>query len=545
MSGQVSHTWDPKAIYALARLRAGAADYDEDLILEQWPEAPIGNGSTAEDVTAWLQDPNNARLRLAVIETDPETPPTVDAGEGLFDRLADLDPETLLKHGPEDEGNAQTVAAIYGRQFLHVAAYGWMRWTGTHWTSTDAEPQLDRAVVETLKARRAAAVLEEQENIVRTAKPSAHRVRACKYLLASILTENVAAFDAEAHLLNTKTGVVDLRSGELIPHDPDQRFTYCTRAEFNLGADQAPWIDFLTEALGNDPDMLEYVQEAVGYSLTGHTREEVLFYVYGPTRAGKGTFTETLMAMLGGRPLADEVDFSTFTADRVGDTQNFDLAGLKPCRLIVASESGKHSRLNAAKIKAMTGGNEIRCAKKYHDFFSYRPQFKIWLVSNHPVNADVDDDAAWYRVKVIEFPNSYAGQEDKTLKEQFRQPEVLAGVLAWAVQGAIRWYGRGAQGLQDPLTVQEATEKARHELDYVGQWLEEQADITGDLDDFVSNKEIYASYSAWCEENGVTPKHKRSLTIALKKKGLDAGTRKYVPSLSKQVRGCAGVVLFD
>jgi integrase len=63
------------ALFSLARLRAGAADYDADLILEEWPEAPIGNGHTAEDVTTWLQDPSNAKLLIAVSGTDPEIPP--------------------------------------------------------------------------------------------------------------------------------------------------------------------------------------------------------------------------------------------------------------------------------------------------------------------------------------------------------------------------------------------------------------------------------------------------------------------------------------
>jgi putative DNA primase/helicase len=524
----------------------GAADYDATLVLETYPDCPIGNGNAPEDLKAWLT--THPEVSNAIARIDPEgPPPEPDKGilDRLLDRLSDFDDETLLEAGAEDEGNAQAVAEVYGRDFLHVAAYGWMLWTGTHWASKNAEALLDRAVVETLKARRVAAVIAEDEKVVRTAKPSAHRVRACKYLLSSILLEDVSAFDAAPHLLNTQSGVVDLRSGEVTPHDPTQRFTYCCPVSYNPGADRKPWLDFLTDALGGDPGVLEYVQEAVGYSLTGSTREETFFYVHGPTRAGKGTFTETLLAMTGGRPLADEVDFSTFTADRTGDTQNFDLAGLKPCRLIVASESGKYSKLNAAKVKAMTGGNEIRCAHKHQPFFSYRPQFKIWLVSNHPINADVDDDAAWYRVKVIEFPNSYAGQEDKTLKERLRQPEALAGVLAWAVEGAIRWYGRGKRGLDTPSAVQKATDKARRDLDYVGQWLEEQAEITGDDADFASNKEIYASYSAWCDENGVTPKHKRSLTIALKKKGLDAGTRRYVSSLSKQVRGCTGIILFD
>jgi hypothetical protein len=41
-----------------------------------------------------------------------------------------------------------------------------------------------------------------------------------------------------------------------------------------------------------------YLQEALGYSITGHTSEECLFYIYGPPRSGKGTMWETFLALL-------------------------------------------------------------------------------------------------------------------------------------------------------------------------------------------------------------------------------------------------------
>jgi putative DNA primase/helicase len=450
----------------------------------------------------------------------------------------------LLNAGLEDEGNAQAVAILHGSDFLHVNAYGWMQWTGTHWEQGDAEKALDRAVIGTLKERRIAAVRAEKEAIVKTAKPSAYRVRGCKTLLASILTDSVDHFDANPDLLNVENGVLDLRTGELVPHEPGQRFSYCCPVAFDPDADQSEWLAWLEDALP-DPSTREYLQEAIGYSLTGHTREEVLFYVHGPARAGKGTLFETLLELLGHRPLADEVDFETFTADRGGDTQNFDLAGLKPCRFIAASESKKYGTLNAAKIKALTGGNEIRCAHKYGDFFSYRPQFKIWLSSNHEANADVDDDAAWGRLRVIHLPNSYLGHEDKTLKARLRQPDALAGVLAWAVEGARRWYAHGAQGLFTPDSVNIATQAARDAIDFVGQWLDECIEITGNPGDFAPHAAVYQSYKDWCESNGVKPKGTFHLGKALSKKGLDS-TRKTITlpaGQRKQARGFEGVKL--
>jgi putative DNA primase/helicase len=213
-----------------------------------------------------------------------------------------------------------------------------------------------------------------------------------------------------------------------------------------------------------------------------------------------------------------EVDFNTFTRDRNNDANNADLAPLKAARVVIASESGKYEKLNVAKIKLLTGGNEIRCAFKFRDHFQYRPQFKIWLVSNHDINADPDDDAAWGRLVRIEFPHSFLGQEDKTLKTRMKQPDNLQSVLTWAVQGAIRWYAR-SEGLVTPEALIQGTQQARSELDLVGQWL---ADATIDPPNGgrTRNAIAYGSYEYWCEQQGHKPVSGRSFSQALRQKGV-------------------------
>jgi putative DNA primase/helicase len=284
-------------------------------------------------------------------------------------------------------------------------------------------------------------------------------------------------------------------------------------------ADQSTWVDWLKSVV--DDQTVDYLQLAVGYSLTGRTSEEVLFYLFGPPRSGKGVFLETLLALLG-RPIAQEVQFSTFTAQRIGDTQNFDLAPLKPCRFVAASESNAYERFNEAKVKSITGGSEVYCAHKHRDFFGYRPQYKIWLSSNQEVNADPDDDAVWSRIRVVEFPNSHLGSEDKELKSRLRSDEALAGLLAWAVAGAVRWYSMLPKGLPE-LASSAATKAAHRELvDNVAAWLSENT-TTGDYSTVAA---LYSDYSSWCDDNGVSPKQQKSFTIALQRKGYGYGIRK-------------------
>lgn len=444
----------------------------------------------------------------------------------------------FLSQPADDEGNARCAVAFLNGRFAFSDVYGWMRYTGTHWNRDDAEAAVDRALLAVLKQRRSVAVTAEKEAIVKATVGSNRRLRDCKAIFRSLVSINVDEFDMCPDLLNVANGVIDLRTGTLTPHSPDQRFTYCIRIPYDIDADYIEWVEFLGASISHPEQMLDYLQMAVGYSVTGHTSEECLWYIHGPSRSGKGTFTEALLTLLGG-PLSTEVDFASFTSKRDGDTQNFDLAPLKPARFIVTSESNKYETLNTAKIKALTGGNHIRCAFKYGGHFTFRPQFKAWLVSNQPVNADVDDDALWYRVKVIEFPHAHIGNEDKTLKVRMKTPEVLAGVLRWVVEGAIAWYA-SKKGLTHPKPVVDTTQAHRDDLDMVQLWINECC--TEGITSWTAHEDLYRSYSEWCGLNGVEPKKARGMTLSLKAKGFTNDTR-YIESIKRTKTIILGLAL--
>lgn len=443
--------------------------------------------------------------------------------------------QILLNEGANDEGNAQCVWRVYGHEFAYCDAYGYLRYNGKFWELDGAESALQSAIVDILQRRAILAIQNTRDALLRAAKPTATNVRNCAYLLKRLLHLPVSLFDADADKLNCNNGVVDLRTGYIEAHSSSQLYTYCVPVDYNSQADYVQWLEFLYAVTA--PEIVDYLQMAVGYSLTGHTREEKLFYLYGPTRSGKGTFAETLLTLLP-KPLGVQADFGTFTTDRVGDTQNFDLAPLKPARLVIASESNKYDTLNEAKVKSATGGDWIRCAYKHRDHFEYRPQFKIWLLSNHPVKGDVDDDAFWGRVKVIEFLTSFLGREDKTLKQRMKAIANLEGVLAWAVAGAIRWYA-APQGLEEPQTVIDATGARRNELDYIQQWIDDSCTV--DPSAWTANTPLYNSYKDWCKDNGIMAKGAEQFARSLTRKGFIVGMRKRVNN--KQIKGVQGLLL--
>jgi putative DNA primase/helicase len=437
----------------------------------------------------------------------------------------------LAKYDADDSGNGDAVFALFGKDFLWCAARGWFAWNGTHWQLDTDGCAVKRKTVETLRRRRHAAVDAQVESVIKSTKADDRRVNGAVNRFKTLVSVGIEAFDNNPDLLNCKNGVVNLRTGELAPHDRKQRFTYCVPVAYE-SADYSAWLEYLDGVVGGGYEVVDYLQMLCGYSLTGHTREEILIYLHGPTRSGKGTLAETFMALLPS-PVSAGVDFNSFTAKREGDTNNFDLAPLKPARMIFASESQRNQSLNPAKIKQLTGGDQIRCCFKNKDHFSYRPQFKMWMMSNHPINGDPEDDALWGRVRVIHFPHSYLGIEDKSKKERLKEPEMLQGVLWWAVQGAVKWYSLGAKGLSTPAPVVEITQEHRAKLDYVQQWLDECAGDTPEA--WTPNDVIHASYRVWCKNNNVQyPKGPTALAQSLKTKGYTPGVQKWTGGKNKK-----------
>jgi len=438
----------------------------------------------------------------------------------------------------DDYGNAQLVMALHPDQFAHTTTHGWLTYVTKHgyWTTEFDDAAAKKTVSEVLRWRIAQAWtnatddegVKRAQEVAKACRPSAHRVRAVLDALRTLAFTTIGDLENHAsHLLNVRNGVVDLRTGALMPHSPNYGFLYVVPVDYDPQAAPSEWVNFLRSAVGDE--MLEWLQMAVGYSITGDTREEVLFYLLGPKRAGKGTFTETINAMLGST-LAKEVSFGIFTVNQRPDDQNFALAPLHQARMVFASESNRYERFNEAKIKRLTGGNDIYCAFKRRDFFTYRPQFKIWLSSNHPVNADPDDDAVWSRIQVIPFPHSFAGQEDRTLKSRLKSPESLRGVLAWAVAGAVRWYQAGH--LPRNAVVEVTTQSQRERLDNVQAWLDERVALNSDSR--VEFATVWADYSDWCKLNGVRPRHKQGLSEVLRKKGFIVRKMRYEPGSDRK-----------
>lgn len=515
------------------------------------------------DLTDWVSAGGTAaELRELIRKAEPIKP-------------GELVSETELvsaEYGPHDEGNALAVRRLYGDRIRFTGGFGWMYFDGRYWTTGEiAESYVNRLILEVLARRRSAAVRAQYEELQKSGKggedkksrfelivekcsPSTSRVNSVRNMLKNYVTTGETEFQNTPGLLNVRNGVIDLKTGVLFSSHPAYGFTYVLDIDYESGAYSEIWERFIDETVPDETR--HYLQMAIGSTFSGDPREESVYWIVGPPRSGKGTLTETLQYL--GESIAAEVSIKTFLDRKNANEQNFDLAGLHHARFVHASESGGNDWVDSAFIKAISGGNSVRTAFKGKDLFSYRPMYSVWITSNEPPRMKPEDKAAWYRLKVLEFPYSKAGSEDKNLKLELRKPENLRAVLSWIVEGSVYWYAN-PQGLQTPETVSELTESYREALDYLGQFLEEYFEITGSPDDLailesqkftVSADRLYELYKGWHDDNGAPELSKNSLTNRIRQRvgGVNLNPNKcrvYVKDLltgkSKQIRVIAGI----
>lgn len=414
---------------------------------------------------------------------------------------ADPDDAALVFSGTHDNGNALAFLAEHGSNYLYTGEMGWVRWTGTHWNSDGAQQELFIEVIEVLKRRHAAALSAGDNPVARASEPSTRHARDAVTQLEALLYASISSFDTNKHLLNCANGTVDLRTGSVLPHDRGNRITYCVRYAFDPSADTSEFVRWLSGSLRGGLDTVEYLRHFLGYAVTGETNLESMLYVYGAPRAGKGTLIETIKNVIG--PIMGSLSFTALT--NKASAQNFELASVRSARFVEIDEASNIYAVDEAKLKALTGNSTVTCAQKFKNPFSYTPQFKLIAISNDKLRASATDAGLWRRVKVIEFVNSYIGQEDVMLKERMARPEMAKAVLAWLISGAVDYYKLRAAGhsIPEPVSVTAATGEHRAACDLVGLWIDEcVARVPGA---WTTNAELYQSYGLWCHDNGAQP----------------------------------------
>ena len=228
----------------------------------------------------------------------------------------------------------------------------------------------------------------------------------------------------------------------------------------------------------------------MGVALTGDTSDQCFYVLHGLGANGKTTLVETVAAMLGDYAVDTPTD-TLLSRTRTGSVPN-DLARLKGARFVYAAEPDVSKGLAEELLKRITGGEPITARFLFREFFTYWPEFKLFLLANHMPQIAARDYATWRRVRLVPFTETIPEAErDKHFRETRLMPE-LAGILNWALDGLEMTQ---ADGLVAPAEVHAATAAYRDETDELADFFADCVETAPGTD--LPKTELYARYQWW------------------------------------------------
>jgi putative DNA primase/helicase len=304
-------------------------------------------------------------------------------------------------------------------------------------------------------------------------------------------------WDADPWLLGVSNGVVDLRTGALRDGVPADRITMSTRANYDPTALCPEWDEMIARVFSKDAELILYVQCALGYSITGVTREQCFFLNTGGGSNGKGTTLNIVAYVMG--DYADDLPFSAFEMQQHAGIPN-DIAKIVGKRFITASETKEGARLNEARVKSLTGCDPMTARFLHREFFTFQPVAKFWLSCNtKPIVTDISY-GFWRRVRVVPWLQQFmGGSDDKELKDRLKGE--ADGILAWLVRGCVD--GWQAHGLITPDAIEAANSEYETESDTLAPFLDQRCTIGAKSR--VGATQLYREYLDWAADADSRP----------------------------------------
>ncbi|MGH8577583.1 MAG: DNA primase family protein, partial [Gammaproteobacteria bacterium] len=465
------------------------------------------------------------RKFLGLRNSTHEDPPVASyAEEARGEEVEGAATSELSRFNLTDLGNAHRFARDHGAEVRYCWPWAkWLVWNDRFWSRDDSGEihRLGEATVRGMYEEAARSSPDRREALAKWAVKSESHERRSKMLASAQAIEGVPVLpkhlDQDPWALNVGNGTIDLRTGALRPHAREDFITRGIDVGYDPAAMCPTWDRFMREVFADDDETIAFVRRAVGYSLSGDTREHVFFILHGVGSNGKSTFLGAIHDLLGA--YAGRVPAELLMVRR-GEHHPTERATLFGKRLVSSSETGDGRRLAEDLVKSLTGGDPISCRRMKEDFWEFLPTHKLWLATNHRPQIKGTDHAIWRRIKLIQFGVTFhppeAGKkppQDPTLPDRLREEQ--SGILAWAVRGCLDWQ---RVGLKTPKAVRAATEEYRSDMDTLGGFLEECCVL--DRRGEAGATDLYKAYCAWCERAGESVEAQRTFGGRLRERGL-------------------------
>ncbi len=445
-----------------------------------------------------------------------------------------------------DSGNAMIFIRTYKDDLIFTDALGWLYWDGMRWVRDDhtarqwgvdladqmleeAQASYREALLEVAEAQTKYTATQDEQDKNNLEKAKTHAAVEKTYLLHAKKTRNNISInnflaiakdfmvvkadllDADPFMLNTPGGIVDLRNGNIVPHD---RKAYCTQitkcAPDNKGREM--WDEFVKTVANGDSDIEWYLQMVIGSALIGKVFHEGLIMAYGGGRNCKSTFFNANLSALG--DYAGTIDVKVLTTDR--QNRGASLATLRGKRLVVAGELEEHQRLSVSTLKQICSTDRITIEEKFRQPETVVPSHTLVMFTNFLPRVGSTDGGTWRRLNVVPFkaqipPGGGIQNFADVLVEQ-----AGGAILHWAIEGAIGFAGNGYH-LQIPDSVAAATEEYKNRENWIGNFIEARCVV--DPNARTPAAVMYHEYSEWARNTGDYVRPERNFKETMEQQG--------------------------
>lgn len=432
--------------------------------------------------------------------------------------------QSLIPTDYTDLGQANLLAAHYGERMKYTPATKWLVYNGQVWQEneltaqgiaqelTERQLQLSRFMVEKAQATENAAIESGDEAAEEKAKDSLNFAKGFRAFvlgerksnrIAAALNEarpklqlDVAMLDRDPYLLNTPGGTVDLRTGEMHRHDPQD---YCTKiTAVSPGTKgKTEFERFLDIVTCGDKDLAAYHQIVAGMKAVGKVFCENMEIDIGRGGNGKSTLNNAMGFVMG--DYTGSLSAETLTVN-CRKNKSPEYAELRGKRLVIAAELEEGMRLDTAIVKKLCSTDPIIAEKKFKAPFTFIPSHTIVLYTNHLPKVGTTDKGTWDRLVVVPFNANLRGMKGEIKNyADYLFRECGEYILTWIIEGAKRFIAN-QHTITPPECVRTAIEEYKRANDWLHNFLEECCEI----DPVFKQKsgELYQEYRGYCIRNG-------------------------------------------
>jgi P4 family phage/plasmid primase-like protien len=437
---------------------------------------------------------------------------------------ADAKPEPKRDYTLTDDGNAQRMVAQWADRLRYVPEQRcWVRWDGAQWKRhADDSPALQAArdIARTLPviAGDKTAVAHKNKTLSKNGVLAMIRLAQGD----ANLQVPLELLDTHGYELNTPNGAVDLRTGQLLPHDAAKWHTKIAGAPYDPAADAPRWAAFLDTTFKGNAELIRYMQRLIGYAAIGDVFHHVLPFLFGAGNNGKSVLLDVVRRTLGEYATSAPLNFLLAgTSER----HLAEIANLAGARFVTCSEVNQDSKFDEAKIKMLTGGDMVSARFMRQDLFTFKPTHTLFLMGNHQPRVGAGGHSFWRRLRLIPFDHQVQEGELIEHLDQVLFETEGSGILNWIVQGAVSIINEKSS---EPNIVLAATEDYAESEDEIGQFIADCIVIDPDAPP-CDSAEVYDTYTTWCNQQRARPKNNRifgkELSIRLKPQGVVFGKR--------------------